>query len=291
MTGKNLKNLKMNNDELGDRLKGYEKRTQINLLSQIPVIGRVDGRCFHSFVRGLERPYDKRLVDCMRQTAIQVADETSALLAYTQSDEITFLWYQKDYDSEIWFNGKHSKMVSQLAALTTLFFYKNCEKYLPEYCKKNPSFDARVFQVPTKAEACNVFLWRELDATRNSVSMAARSVYSHKQLDGQGRADMMDMLMEKGINWNDYPAFFKRGSYIKRVTESKQFSKEDLEKLPENHEARSNPDMIFRRSYFDVIDVPIFSKIENKVDFIFNGHKPMEAFEREYSCVFVNEKS
>jgi tRNA(His) 5'-end guanylyltransferase len=78
------------------------------------------------------------------------------------------------------------------------------------------AFDARAFNVPNLDEAANALLWREIDATRNSVSMAARHYYSHKQLHGQGRADQMDMLMAKGVNWNDYPAFFRRGTYLKR---------------------------------------------------------------------------
>lgn len=262
-------------DSLGDKQKSFEKRTELKMLPFIPTIARVDGRCFHSFTKGMDRPYDLNLSKCMIYTAKYLARETNANIAYTQSDEITLIWLNEEKNGEIWFDGKHSKMVSQLGALATLRFFIVCMKYLPDYLKRMPTFDARVWQVPNKEQACNALLWRELDATKNSISMAARTYYSHKELEGKNGSQKQDMLHEKGVNWNNYPVFFKRGTYIQKKEIEKPYSERELEKLPEKHEARKNPNLKIKRKIWDVIDMPVFSKVINKEEVVFDGKKPV----------------
>lgn len=262
-------------DEFGDRMKGYESQTEIRLMPLLPTFARVDGRSFHTFTKGLERPYDTQMSNIMRTTARLLAIETNACMAYTQSDEITLAWYSKDYKSQIWFDGRHSKMVSQIAALATLYFYKGCEILLPDYSRKNPSFDARVWQAPNLQEGANVFLWRALDAQKNSISMAAQSVYSHSQLQGKGSKDKLKMLQAKDIDWNEYPTMFTRGTFIQRKVVSKPFTAEEIEKLPPKHEARSNPSLLIERAEWAFMDMPSFDTISNRAEVVFEGAKPI----------------
>lgn len=255
-------------DDMGDRMKLYEKASEVKLLPNLPTFARVDGRSFHSFTKGLKRPFSEEFGYCITQTALKLAEETNAILTYAQSDEITLMWYSDNFKSQIWFNGKHSKMVSNISSLATLYFYREVCKNLPEYKDKLPIFDSRVWQVPTKQEAVNVFLWRELDASKNSISMAARTQCSDKELFGKNSKEKQGMLLERGVNWNDYPTHFKRGTYIKRFKTKRKFTEEEINKLPEKHEARSNPDLEIERSEFR-IDCSSILKMENREDFVF----------------------
>lgn len=257
-------------DDLGDRMKMYEAMNEKQFLPYLPVMARIDGRCFSKFTKGMNRPYDERMSECMINTTKKLVGETGALVGYTQSDEITLMWYSDSINSQIWFDGKHSKMVSQLGSLSTLYFYKECERLLgKEFLDKMPTFDARVWQVPSKEEAVNVFLWREKDATKNSISMAAREYYSHRQLENKNSNQKQDMLFEAGINWNDYPDYFKRGTYVRKIMVEKQFSVDEIEKLPKNHAARTNPELKIKRSELVVGSSPINSTFIFKKQMLF----------------------
>jgi tRNA(His) guanylyltransferase len=264
------------NDELGDRMKLYENaEAGRRFLPLIPILARIDGRTFSSFTRGLKRPYDETLSEIMVSTTAKLAKETNALLGYTQSDEISLLWYSDNIQSQIWFDGRIAKMTSQLAAQATLFFYTELLEKLPDYARKMPTFDARVWQVPNKQEAANCFLWRELDATKNSISMAAQSYYSHKQLQGKNGSEKQEMLFQKGVNWNNFPEFFKRGTYVRKRVVSRKFSRTELEKLPPKHAARSNPNLTVERTEWERIHFPPFNSVKNKEAVIFDGDSPI----------------
>jgi tRNA(His) guanylyltransferase len=264
-------------DKFGDRMKMYESfETGRKFLPTLPVVARIDGRSFSKFTKGLERPYDTKMSMAMIETTRRLVEATNAKVGYTQSDEITLAWHSDDVKSQIFFDGRIFKMTSQLAALATLYFYQEVVKSFPEYAKKNPTFDARVWQLPNLTEAANVFLWREWDATKNSVSMAAHDEFSHKELHKKNQADMQEMLFQKNINWNNFPDFFKRGTYIRRSTKNIKFSTEDIEKLPKNHAARTNPDLVVTRSVVEVEKFfPILSTISNRVNVLFNGAIPI----------------
>lgn len=137
-----------------------------------------------------------------------------------------------------------------------------------------PRFDCRVYNTPTLDEAVNSFLWREQDATKNSISMAAQAFYSHSQLMNKNGSDKQEMLFQKGINWNDYPSFFKRGTYIQRQRVSTPFTIDEIEKLPAMHNARRDPNFSVERWVVDKVELPPLSKIENKVDVIIFGEEP-----------------
>ena len=266
----------MKKDDLGDRIKMYESNYSLKLLPTLPVVVRLDGKSFSRFTKGLQRPYDKRLSDLMIETTKFLLKEFNFNIGYTQSDEITLAFYNKDPKSQIDFNGKLFKLQSTLAAYTSVFFNKNLIKYLPEKVGEFPTFDCRAFNVPTLEECVNAIYWRELDATKNSISMASSTFYSHKQLQNKNSKDKQEMLFQKGVNWNDYPSFFKRGTYVQRKRVNRKFTTDELSKLPKKHKAFSNPDLKIERWDIKKLDVPPLSKIENKVGFILFGEDPVQ---------------
>ncbi len=238
-----------NKDSLGDRMKGYENISRIYLTRRTPIIIRIDGKAFHSFTRGFAKPFDDILVKSMQNTAKYLCENIMGCkLAYTQSDEISLLLvdYEK-LETQAWFDNNLQKMVSVAASMATMAFNKafvenyynfegnvaqeyemegrtewvdKSEPYFSIYkqaINKGAMFDARAFILP-KEEVNNYFIWRQQDATRNSIQMVAQSNFSHKELQGKSCNILQDMLHEqKGINWNDYPTVYKRGSCIIKI--------------------------------------------------------------------------
>ena len=262
-------------DDFGIRMKIYEGvESNRRLMPLLPVLARMDGRSFHNFTKGMNRPFDKRFTEAMINTTKYLVEETGATIGYTQSDEISLAWYSNDIKSQIFFDSKIMKMTSQLAAITTLIFYREVDKLLPDYVDRLPSFDARVWNTPTLAEAAQVFVWREMDATRNSVNMLASEHFSDKELLGKTSFERHGMLYGKGIKWEDYPTYFKRGTYIQRKKEYKKFTSDEIEKLPEKHEAKLNPNLTVERSIVSIIDMPRITSIQNKISTLFFGEEP-----------------
>lgn len=223
---------------ISDRCKEYEELTESKLIRKLPTFARLDGRAFHSFTKGMKRPFDERLHFCMKETAKALIEEFHPLIAYTQSDEISLYYHYEDDTSETTkmpFNGRIQKLVSNLAGFASSTFCRLVASSEAEFAKrveKTPCFDCRIWQVPTKGDAYEVFVWREDDATKNSITMAAQTLYSPKQLHKKDSNDKQEMLFQKGINWNDYPAHFKRGIFLKRQNYMKQLTEEELSKIP-----------------------------------------------------------
>lgn len=266
----------MADDAFGDRMKMYESmEAGRRFMPRLPIVARLDGKCFSSFTRGLARPFDVRLSSLMIETTRHLVEEANAVCGYTQSDEITLAWYSDALESQIYFDGRIQKMCSVLAATCSVRFARLLGGYLPEKADKEPAFDCRVWQLPNLDEGANAFLWREFDATKNSITMAAQSVYSHRELDGKNGSQKQEMLFQKGVNWNDYPAFFKRGTYVQRRKVTSKLTVEDLDKLPPLHNARKNPDLEVERTSYDVLDLPPLSKVSNRVGVIFFGENPL----------------
>jgi tRNA(His) 5'-end guanylyltransferase len=268
--------MKYKNDNLGNRMKDYESQTcGIKMLPRIPVIARLDGKGFSKFTKGLKRPYDERLSKLMIETTKYLVKETNANCGYTQSDEITLMWYTDRLDSSIYFDGRLFKMISDLASMCSVYFNRHLPTFIPEKSELMPRFDARVFNVPTLDEAVNTFLWREQDATKNSITMAASAHYSHNFLHCKNGSEKQELLFQKGINWNDYPDFFKKGTYVQRKRVMSKFTSDELDRLPKKHNARLNPDMLIERWIIDEIKLPPLSKVENRVDVVVFGKDPL----------------
>ena len=216
----------MSKDSLGDRMKTYEDAYRFNLPIRMPLVIRIDGKAFHSYTKGCKRPFDQKLVDCMDTTAQKLCKEVQGCqLAYVQSDEISLLVVNyEDLDSQSWFDNNLQKMVSICAGIASSTFTFNSWRIwmggvaAPVGLEsiKPAIFDARAFVLP-KEEVCNYFLWRQQDATRNSVQMLARSLYSHKQCENKNNSDLQEMCFQKGQNWNDLPTSQKRGRCIVKI--------------------------------------------------------------------------
>jgi len=208
-------------DSLGDRIKAYERASERYLLRRVPLICRLDGSHFHSWTRGLGRPYDDNLKLCMEYAAYAVCSEISgARFAYTQSDEISILVIDyQELNTEPWFGYRGNKVESVAASICTAGFNTAALKYLPEQVARRgfATFDARAFSVP-KEDVVNAFLWRQEDCSKNSISSLAQAHFSHKELDCKNSSDKQDMLMlQKGVNWDDVPTHYKRGTALYKV--------------------------------------------------------------------------
>lgn len=263
-------------DALGDWCKWLEKNFSLDeMIPRLPVIIRLDGNNFSKWTVGLEKPFDLRMTKLMVETTKFLVKETNAIVGYTQSDEITLILYSADRKSAIYNAGKKQKIVSKLTAKCTNFFNEKRVELLPEH-NKSAIFDCRIFQTPTLQDACAQLLWRENDATRNSILGLARSMFSHTECDKLNTSELQDkMMFEKGVNWNDLAVNLKRGTYIKRKVTSEKFTKNELETLPLKHQAHKNPDLIIERSIISEIEYPIFGKINNMVDVIFYDDEPI----------------
>lgn len=256
-------------DGLGDRCKSFEMtEAGKKAMPGLPLLVRLDGRAFHSYARGLARPFDERLSACMQDTTRGLIEEFHPLVGYTQSDEITLAWYSRpDSKAQLPFDGRFQKLCSVLAGFASAYFARMAIVALPEKTSCVPCFDARAWQVPTLNDALEVFYWREDDAAKNSVQMAARTIASHKQLDGKGRKDQLDLLHAAGIHWNDYPAFFKRGVYLRRITRARTLTIEERERIPEAH--RPAADATFPRSAVEVLKVGPIRREHHALELLF----------------------
>lgn len=263
-------------DGLAERMKLYESaEAGRRLMPLLPALARLDGRAFGSFTRGLARPFDERLSRLMIETCTALVSETSATVGYTQSDEITLAWVPEAFETQIFFDGRVQKMCSGLAALATAHFARRLPAFLPtDYADRVPTFDCRVWNVPTLEEAANVFVWRELDATKNSIAMAARAHFSHAAIHGKSGAEMQEMLFQTGVNWNDYPAFFKRGTYVRRVKVSRAYTATELQALPPKHAARANPALVVERTKCEPEELSPIVRLDNRACVLFRGEAP-----------------
>lgn len=229
-------------DDLGMRMKTfYEQIPKTKLMRRCPVIIRLDGRSFHSFTKGFQKPFDEVLVKSMQETMKYLCENIQGcVLGYTQSDEITLILVDyKKLNSDAFFDYEVQKMCSIAASMATMAFNKaferNADVFLfnevtDEYAnilsetkyqlhhtyikaqEKGAMFDARCFNIP-KEEVTNLIYWRQLDCTRNSIQMVGQANFSHKELQNKTCNMIQDMLMtQKGINWNDTPTHLKRGS-------------------------------------------------------------------------------
>ncbi len=202
----------MTRDGLGDRMKrDYENRTRILLPRRTYTVIRVDGKAFHSYTRGCRRPFDEELMAAMDAAMLGLCDNIEgAKLGYVQSDEISLIL--TDFGSthtEAWFDGNLQKVASISASLATAHFN---QARLSQGNNAMAIFDSRAFTIPDPVEVENYLIWRQQDASRNSVSMTAQAHFSHKELQGKSGDAMQEMLwQERGVNWNDMPPGFKRG--------------------------------------------------------------------------------
>lgn len=221
-------------DDLGTRMKTfYEEVPKTRLTRRTPVAIRIDGKAFHTFTRGFDKPFDEVLGNAMVATMKYLCENIQGcVFGYTQSDEITLILidYQK-LTSSAWFDYEVQKICSIAASMATMEFNRQFNEKANEWyftlpvdpnkdelwqaymksVKKGAMFDARCFNIP-KEEVCNLIYWRQLDATRNSIQMVGQAYFSHKELQNKSCKDIQEMLhWGRGINWNYYPTRWRRG--------------------------------------------------------------------------------
>jgi tRNA(His) guanylyltransferase len=223
----------------------------------------------------LKRPYDDRVHTLFDETTTFLVQASDAVIGHTQSDEITLILSNGGRpESQVFFDGRLSKLTSVVASMATAKFHALVPSILPEKHDQLAFFDCRVWNVPTEQEAVNCLLWRELDATRNSIQMAAQALYSHKQLHQKNTSEMQEMIWQKDIHWHDYPARYTRGGYFQRRVIERTFTVEELEQLPPLHEARKHPDVIIRRQVIAPQELPPLLSVAKRVEVIFRGCAP-----------------
>ena len=234
----------MDNSDLANRMKTfYEQIPKTKLMRRTPVICRIDGKAFHTYTRGFQKPFDEILIKTMQETTKYLCENVQGcVLGYTQSDEISLVLVDyKRFETSAWFDYEIQKMCSIAASMATMAFNKffennvddyrfskwdgvskyeeGTEKYIKTLLKaveKGAMFDARVFNIP-KEEVTNCIYWRQLDASRNSIQMVGQANFSHKELQNKSCNDIQDMLvLQKNINWNDFPTYQKRGTCVVR---------------------------------------------------------------------------
>lgn len=256
-------------DNFGTRMKNYESiETQNRLIPNLPVYARIDGKSFSKFTKGLRSPYDEDFSRCMIETMKYLVEKSNALIGYTQSDEISLGWFP---GNNSWFDGKTHKMTSVLASMASVKFFDLVRILLPqkaeETIKNNnfPVFDARVFNLPNATELANSFLWREMDASKNAISMAARSHFSHKRLQNLSGQKMIDILWkEENVNFYNYPLFFRRGTWARKRNFNRYLTVEELAKIPENN----RPQEPVIRSKVEEFTIPSFVEVKNREEFL-----------------------
>lgn len=277
-------------DSLGDRMKGYENVSRNYLTHRVPVIIRLDGKAFHTFTRGMEKPFDPILTQTMQQTMKSLCENIQGcVLGYTQSDEITLVL--TDYatiKTDAWFNYNIQKMTSIAASMATLAFNKALYQVIDDHfnkdeilsamygenteervkvCKyadimanafrKGALFDARVFSIP-KEEVCNCLIWRQQDAVRNSIEAVGQAFFSQKELHKKNCDEIQEMLWSKhNINWNNFPTENKRGSCCIKTNSTSAID-----------DPRNPGHMITvtRRKWIVDTEIPIFTRDRNYVE-------------------------
>ena len=293
-------------DTLGDRMKDfYESRSKYKLSRRTNVMIRVDGKAFHTYTKGLKRPHDEGLAEDMDLTTKYLCENIQgAKMGYVQSDEIS-IWLT-DYETiktDAWFDFEIDKMCSIAASLATAKFNqlrmkRSCVSSDPFIGPtslfphdldnfKLAMFDARAFALPTQDEVVNYFIWRQQDATRNSISMAAQALYSDNELKGRGSNEKQELMHAKGVNWNDYSYRFKRGGAIIKTSQNWVIKINPDTKKPIGKPTRLTASLydqlgdpstwkeykFFTRSAWEAIETPIFTQDK---DFILNQYKEEE---------------
>lgn len=274
-------------DPLGDRMKEYETVPRTYLKRRVPVIIRLDGKAFHTFTKGMVKPFDRVLMKTMQETMRSLCGEIQGcVLGYTQSDEITLVL--TDYatiTTDVWFGYGVQKMCSVAASMATLAFDRawragvnEWESSVLTYTKglectapkdvqnlaatynsthKKALFDARVFNLP-KEEVCNCLIWRQKDAVRNSISSVGQAYFSHSQLHEKSSSEILEMLAkEQGVLWADYPLECQRGSCCYKINESFSF--------PDPRNADNTIPVIRRRWVVDH-EIPLFTEERNYIE-------------------------
>ena len=268
-----------NKESLGDRMKAYEMvHTQTSLVPGIPVYVRIDGRAFHTFTRGLQKPFDPDFAWTMKEVTKHLHDKTNAFISYVQSDEISLCYLEP---SKMPFETRLFKLESVLAGMASAAFcvYGSKTKLKDRIEKMIPHFDCRVCQMPLK-EIPNMLLFRERDCLKNAITLVALEHFSNKQIHKKNSDEKIEMLLkEAGVDFaKDIDEDFRVGSWFRRVVFQKELDAETLAKIPEKQRVLDeNGKMFVTRSEVRQLKLGMpLSKVANKLAVVLGDEQPRE---------------
>ena len=221
-------------ETLSDLIKGYEANYDLTLPKRTPLILRIDGRAFHTFTKGFDKPFDEIFIKSMQETMNMLCENIPGCqFGYVESDEISLLVWETNNDAEPWFANRLQKLCSVSASMATLYFNQNFKKFSSDYSEeekpkhysaieKAAIFDSRVFMIP-ESVINPYFIWRQNDCTRNSILGLSLSYFSHKQIQNLKCNELQNKLLtEKDVNWNDEPTVHKRGTCAYKVIDNEE---------------------------------------------------------------------
>lgn len=258
-------------DALGAEVRGLEDSESLRASPPgLPVVVRVDGASFSRFTRGFGRPFDARIAEAMDAACKALVQDFNCLVGYTQSDEISVLCWSPE--GELPFGGRFQKLASRFAAKATSSFLVKALELFPEAVERQvPEFDGRATAFPSIDAAARAFLWREIDARKNAVSMAARSMFSARSIHGKSSSQMKEMLAAEGIDFRAYPERFRRGAFFRRVTVERFLSPAELARIPE----ANRPQGPVKRSHVAPVSLPPLSQVVNLAEVLAYGAAPL----------------
>lgn len=260
-----LKKQSVDFDALGDKHKKLEGMNARQLVPGVPVIARLDGRAFHTLTRYIEKPYDEVFIGAMESVTKELLNEFNPAFAYVQSDEITLAWESIEI-----FDGRVDKLLSVMASYASAVFNKVYGSHMPSHVKF-AVFDCRIWQVADLETVVENVMWREMDAAKNSVNMAAHHMFKQSEIDNLSTKKRIQMLYDRGFDWAALPDRLKRGSFFSKVKKFIELTEEEREKIP----AQYRPNGPVNRTVIERKEIPQLLELENPVGVLFSNALPL----------------
>lgn len=235
-----------NKDLLGERMKrNYENPYRFLLTRRTPVIIRIDMVNSHEFTSSMKKPFDPIFIESIHNTSIALSEYLTAYVdfVYAQADEINLLLVDSKRNSQ-WLDANVQKMASTVSSLTTIEFNKAYTQAILSHSELDQEsidlysekinkmiFDAFVFNIP-ECEVVNYFIHRQTECSKNSAILAGQYYFSPDKIQGLSTLNIQEKLKSIGINWNEYPTFFKRGVCTQKelYTVHDEYKDEDIQR-------------------------------------------------------------
>ncbi|KAK9095925.1 hypothetical protein Sjap_021422 [Stephania japonica] len=189
------------------------------------IVVRIDGRHFHQFsdVHEFEKPNDKQALELMNSCAEALLEEfKDVVFAYGVSDEYSFLFKK----TSEFYQRRASKIVSILVSFFSSLYVMKWKTSFPlKELKTIPCFDARAICYPSTKIVRDYFSWRQVDCHVNNQYntcfwMLIKSGKTKREaqdiLKGTQTPEKNEILFRLGINYNELPAIFRKGSCVFR---------------------------------------------------------------------------
>lgn len=273
---------------LAKRMKSYEHDSKI--LPYTAYVVRLDGHKFSTFTKGFQRPFDKHFTDAMVLTLNDLVDFSNASTGFCCSDEISLIFpaictkeeYEKNDKICHSFGGRVIKQNTIFASRCSVLFNNNIRcifsqldeaskllytnSFLEKIANCTCLFDSRVVHIPYEKEfeCANNLLWRSVyDCHKNAVSSHARNCFGHKAILDKNSLQMIDMMKQNNLVWDDVPLYFRYGVYAKKDLVT-------MVTTVDNKEVEFQRGKIFNKCFkitssSDMISY-LFSKYESSVD-------------------------